>query len=53
VRNLVSDIEKRESRVKVSENRVQSIKFATKRDEILRGWRKLHDNNLYPPPNII
>jgi hypothetical protein len=54
--NLVSDTEEKESRVKVSKNRVQSINFAPKRAEIIRGWRKLHDNmlqNLYPPPNII
>ena len=44
-----------ELRQRVSENRVLSIIFGHKRDEITREWRKLHTaerNDLFPPPNI-
>jgi hypothetical protein len=44
-----------ENRLRVSENRVLRI-FGSTRDEIICGWRKLHDeefHNLYISPNII
>jgi hypothetical protein len=40
----------------VSENRVLSIIFAPKRDDVTGEWRKLHNkelNDLYSSPNII
>jgi hypothetical protein len=40
----------------VCENRVLRRKFVPKRDEIIGGWRKLHNeelHNLYSLPNII
>jgi hypothetical protein len=45
-----------EPRQKVFENRVLSRLFEPKRDEIIGGWRKLHDDelhNLYSSLNII
>jgi hypothetical protein len=42
--------------VKVFENRVLSRIFGTKRGEVIRGWRKLHNkelHNLYSSPNMI
>jgi hypothetical protein len=39
----------------VSEKRVLRI-FGLKRDEVIEGWRKLHDkelHNLYSSPSII
>jgi hypothetical protein len=38
------------------ENRVLSRIFGPKRDEVMRGWRKLHNEelrNLYSSPSII
>jgi hypothetical protein len=43
-------------RVRVFENRVLRRIFGPKRDEVARGWRKLHDEelqNLYSSPSII
>jgi hypothetical protein len=40
----------------VFENRVLRRIFGPKRDEMIGGWRKLHNeklHNLYPSPNII
>jgi hypothetical protein len=40
----------------VLENRVLRRIFGLKRDEVLGGWRKLHDeelHNLYSSPNVI
>jgi hypothetical protein len=40
----------------VFENRVLRRIFGPKRDEVTRGWRKLHNeelHNLYSSPNII
>jgi GH43 family beta-xylosidase len=40
----------------VFENRVLRRIFGLKRDEVIGGWRKLHDeelHNLYCSPNII
>jgi hypothetical protein len=42
--------------VREVENRMLRRIFGPKRDEILGGWRKLHDkelHNLYSSPNII
>jgi len=44
-----------EHRVRVSENRVLGT-FGLKREEVLGGWRRLHNNdilNLYTSPHII
>jgi len=44
-----------EHRLGVFENRVLKI-FGSKRDEIIREWRKLHNkelNDLYSSPNIV
>jgi hypothetical protein len=43
-------------RVRVFENRVLRIIFGPKRDEVTRGWRKLHNeelHNLQSSPSII
>jgi hypothetical protein len=40
----------------VFENKVLNRVFGPKKDEIIRGWRKLHNkelHNLYSSPNII
>jgi hypothetical protein len=40
----------------VFENRVLGRIFGPKREEVARGWRRLHNeelHNLYPSPNII
>ena len=40
----------------MSENRVLRRIFGPKRDEVIREWRKLHDeklNDLYSSPNIV
>jgi hypothetical protein len=45
-----------EYRLKVSENRMLRRIFVPKGDEIIGGWRKLHNveiHNLYSSPNII
>jgi hypothetical protein len=45
-----------EHRLRESENRVLRRIFGPKRDEVMRYWRKLHNeelNNLYSSPNII
>jgi hypothetical protein len=42
--------------VRVFQNKVLRRIFGLKRDEIIGGWRKLHNeelHNLYPSPNII
>jgi hypothetical protein len=51
---LVSDIE--EHRLRVFENRVLRRICSPKRDEVMRDWRKLHNeelHTLYLSPNII
>jgi hypothetical protein len=45
-----------EHRLRVFENRVLRRIFEPKRDEVIGGWRKLHNeelHNLYCSPNII
>jgi hypothetical protein len=45
-----------EHRLRVSENRVSRRIFGPKRDEVTRGWRNLHNeelHNLYSSPSII
>jgi hypothetical protein len=45
-----------EHRLRVFENRVLRRIFGLKRDEVTRGWRKLHNkelHNLYSSPSII
>jgi hypothetical protein len=47
---------KEERRLGVFENRVLKKIFAPEKDEIIGGWRKLHNeelHNLYCLPNII
>jgi hypothetical protein len=43
-------------RLRVSENSVLRRIFGPKREEVVRGWRRLHNeelHNLYASPNII
>jgi hypothetical protein len=45
-----------EHRLRVFENRVLRRIFGLKRDEVIGGWRKLHNEelrNLYSSPSII
>jgi hypothetical protein len=45
-----------EHRLRVFENRVLKRIFRPKRDEVIGGWRKLHNeefHNLYGSPNIL
>jgi hypothetical protein len=45
-----------EHRLRVSENRVLRRIFGLRRDEVIRGWRKLHMGdleNLYSLPSMI
>jgi hypothetical protein len=45
-----------EHRLRVFENKVLRRIFGPKRDEVTRGWRKLHNEelyNLYSSPSII
>jgi hypothetical protein len=45
-----------EHRLRVFENRVLRRIFGLKRDGVIGGWRKLHNeelHNLYCPPSII
>ena len=45
-----------ECRLRVSENRVLRRVFGPKRDEVMREWRKLHNeelNDLYSLPSIV
>jgi hypothetical protein len=45
-----------EHRLRVFENRVLRRIFGPKRDEVTRGWRKLHNENLhglYSSPDIV
>jgi hypothetical protein len=40
----------------VSENRVLTRIFGPKREEVARGWRRLHNkelHNIYASPNIV
>jgi hypothetical protein len=44
-----------EHRLRVFENRVLRRIFGPKRDEVIRGWEKLHNDelhNLFSSPNI-
>jgi hypothetical protein len=50
---LVSLIKRR---MRVFENRVERRIFSLKRDEVMGGWRALHNeelNDLYPSPSVI
>jgi hypothetical protein len=45
-----------EHRLKEYENWVQKRKFGTKREKVVRGWRRLHNeelHNLYASPDVI
>jgi hypothetical protein len=45
-----------EQRFRVSENRVLRRKFRRKREEVVGGWRRLHNDyfrNFYVSPDII
>jgi hypothetical protein len=45
-----------EHRLRVFENRVLRSIFGLKRDELMGGWRKVHNeelHNLYPSPSTI
>jgi hypothetical protein len=45
-----------EHRLRVFENKVLRRIFRSKRDEVIGGWRKLHNeelHKLYPSPSII
>jgi hypothetical protein len=45
-----------ERRLRVFENRVLRRIFGPKKDEVVREWRKLHNeelNELYSSPNIV
>jgi hypothetical protein len=45
-----------EHRLRVLENRVLRRTFGSKRDEVTRGWRKLHNeelHGLYSSPSIV
>jgi hypothetical protein len=45
-----------EHRLSVFENRVLARIFGPKRDDVIEGWRKLHNeelHNLYSSPSII
>jgi hypothetical protein len=45
-----------EHKLRVFENRVLKIIFGPKRDDVIGGWRKLHNkelHNLYSSPGII
>jgi hypothetical protein len=47
---------RKEHKLRVFENGALRRIFGPKRDEIIRGWRKLHDDelhNLYSTPDII
>jgi hypothetical protein len=47
---------RQEHKLRVFENRVLRRIFGPKRDEVTRGWRKLHNeelHNLYSSPSII
>jgi hypothetical protein len=51
-----SDTLENEHRSRVFENRVLRRIFGSKRQEMARGWRRLHNaelHNLYASPNII
>jgi hypothetical protein len=44
-----------EHKLRVFENRVLRIIFGPKRDEIIEGWKRMHNeelHNLYSSPNI-
>jgi hypothetical protein len=45
-----------EHRLRVSENRVLRRIFGPEREELVRNWRRLHNeelHNLYASPNIV
>jgi hypothetical protein len=47
---------KEEHTLRVRENRVVMRKFRVKRDELIGGWRKLHNeefHNLYSSPSVM
>jgi hypothetical protein len=52
---LVCDIKEKKHRLRVYESRILRRVFGSKRDEILRHWRKLRNklHNLYSSPSII
>jgi hypothetical protein len=53
---LVAHIERGKRRLRVFENRVLRRIFGTKRDGVIRDWRKLPNeelNGLYCSPNIV
>jgi len=53
---LDTTVLREEHTLRVSENRVQRIKFGHKREEVAGGSRRLHNeefHNLYASPNII
>jgi hypothetical protein len=54
--NVFFTVLREEHRLRVFENRVLRRIFGPKRDEVTRGWRKLHNeelHNLYLSPSII
>jgi hypothetical protein len=54
--NLQNSKLREEHRLRVFENRVLRRLFEPKGDEVIGGWRKLHDeelHNLYSSPSII
>jgi hypothetical protein len=47
---------RQEHRLRLFENRVLGRIFGPKGDEVIQGWRKLHNeeiHNFYPSPSII
>ena len=51
-----NSVMREEHRLKVFENKTLRRIFGPKRDEVTRGWRKLHNeelNDLYCSPNIV
>jgi hypothetical protein len=47
---------RKEHRLRVFDNRVLKRIFGLKRDEVMGGWRKLHNeelHNLYSSPHIV